>query len=151
MSKRVRQDHKPTSWSDILSAAKSLLANSNTDVGTRTLPSLFTFRIHPSTVAQAACILESRDLVACPSGQSSYARYHNNRSKLLDTKMSIAGLNVSFTPPSAACFPSDAPFAGTVADESTFSYAPLHQNRARISFAFVATTSRAIGSPMRFA
>ena len=70
--------------------------------------------------------------------------------------MSIAGLRVSFTPlASAACFPSDAPFAGSLcpgaADESTFSYAPLFQKRARMSFALVATPRRPIGRPMRFA
>jgi hypothetical protein len=53
----------------------------------------------------------------------------------------MAGLRVSFTA-TTDCFPFEAPFAGAVAvsaSNSTRSYLPVFQNRARISFEFVAT------------
>ena len=89
--------------------------------------------------------------------RSAIRDYHSKRSKLLETRMSMAGLRVSRTPLSA-CLPSLAPSAGAAcpslgmaADESAFSYRPDFQNRARMSLAFVATTRRSIGRPMRFA
>lgn len=143
-----------TSSSLTLSAQKSRRAASSTEIETSTFPSLFILPIHPAKISPA--LPRRADSV---SGRDSYAKYHNNRSKLLEIKISIAGLSVSFTPlASVACFPSDDPAAGsndgavessTEEDESTFSYFPVFQNRARMSLALVATPNLAvIGRPI---
>jgi hypothetical protein len=105
-------------------------------------PTDFTLSIQSFTVWQAVSRKSpTPGFVFCAFSK---ARYHNNRSKLLDTRISIAGESVSTTPPIA-----DGESGMRL--ESTFSYRPVLQKRVRMSLALVAMTSLPIGKPMRLA
>ncbi len=82
----------------------------------------------------------------------SKARYQSRRSKLLLTRMSMAGLKVSITPEECAALNVERGVEPGAAEESgtgCFSYDPDFQKRSRMSLELVAMTSLDTGSPIR--
>ena len=125
---------------------KSRWAAFNTSSDTTIPPWDLTHSIHSFTTIEAFSLFLPSEV----SGAAhSFARYHNNLSKLELIRISIAGDNVSFTPSSTGSTRS--PPCPWALEKGCFSYRPVRKTRSRISFSLVATTNFEIGSPIFWA